>query len=314
MVITGALAVHQKEPQLRITGGNPPTITLAGASYFDWLTVSGPLPERMDDAKPSLIWKIVPSGPPPRLKDIGEIVYGRVPSTFVQEEPKSEESPPPLIEGSVYSITVVTRGDHHPSVIFSIRNGKVVELRDDDESGKQSNVRPYAAIDVRKLAPRGRVHFVPMSYSDVVLKELQDYYRQKYGLQIEIEPQIETEFYRTYDVQRGQHVAEEFISILKGKYRKTDKQVYIGFEPQDMYVRSEQWRFAYYFTSGPYAIVSDGRTGAFADAKSLARLRKIVTRTIGISYYKLQLSDDPRSVMFRGLKGPDDLDRMTEDY
>jgi predicted Zn-dependent protease len=268
----------------------------------------------MDDIKSSLIWKIVPSGPPPRLKDIGEIVYGRVPSTFVQEVPKNEEYPPSLIEGGVYSITVVTRGDNHPSVIFSIRNGKVVKLRDEDERRKQSKVTSYTATDVSKLTPRGRVHFVPMSYSDVTLKELKDYYRQKYGLQIQIEPEIETDFDRTYDVQRGQHVAEEFISILRGKYPTTGREVYIGFEPQDMYVRRESWQFTYYFTSGSYAIVSDGRIGAFSDAKALTRFRKIVTRTIGILYYKLPLSDDHRSVMFKGLRGPDDLDRMTEDY
>ena len=37
-------------------------------------------------------------------------------------------------------------------------------------------------------------------------------------------------------------------------------------------------------------------------------------KDIGIMYYGLPLSNDPRSVMYRNILGIDDLDRMTEHF
>lgn len=45
-----------------------------------------------------------------------------------------------------------------------------------------------------------------------------------------------------------------------------------------------------------------------------SRLRKMVMKDIGIMYYGLPLSNDPRSVMYRNILGIDDLDRMTEHF
>jgi hypothetical protein len=45
------------------------------------------------------------------------------------------------------------------------------------------------------------------------------------------------------------------------------------------------------------------------------RLRKVVTKTIGIMYYGLAVNDDPRSVLYEdGQTWLDDLDRMTEEF
>jgi hypothetical protein len=43
-----------------------------------------------------------------------------------------------------------------------------------------------------------------------------------------------------------------------------------------------------------------------------SRLRKMVLKNIGIMYYGLPVSRDPRSVLYGNVLGPDDLDYMSE--
>ena len=45
-----------------------------------------------------------------------------------------------------------------------------------------------------------------------------------------------------------------------------------------------------------------------------SRLRKMVTKNVGIMCYGLPLSPDPRSVMYGNIGGTDELDVMTEDF
>lgn len=45
-----------------------------------------------------------------------------------------------------------------------------------------------------------------------------------------------------------------------------------------------------------------------------SRLRKMVAKNIGIMYFGMSASDNPRSVLFRNVLGVDDLDRMTEEF
>jgi hypothetical protein len=40
----------------------------------------------------------------------------------------------------------------------------------------------------------------------------------------------------------------------------------------------------------------------------------MVTRDIGLMYYGLPISDNPRSVLFRDLDGVGDLDSLSEDF
>jgi hypothetical protein len=46
----------------------------------------------------------------------------------------------------------------------------------------------------------------------------------------------------------------------------------------------------------------------------MARLQKMITKDIGILFFQLPESADPRSVLYNNILGPDDLDRMTEEF
>ena len=45
-----------------------------------------------------------------------------------------------------------------------------------------------------------------------------------------------------------------------------------------------------------------------------SRLRKTITKCIGIFYYRLLQSNDPRSVMYKSILGLEELDRVGEDF
>jgi predicted Zn-dependent protease len=237
-----------------------------------------------------------------------------VPKGFKQTEPNTGVSPN-LNEGGIYSITVVTRGPNHPHQTIIIRNGKAEEFRPEYHKVDTSGASSYIPRKVDKPAGAGRIHFVPISYTPAILAQLKDYYKQKYDLAIEVEPELKTDFSKTYDVRTGKHTAEVLVAALKEEYPDRGNDVYIGFIPQDMYIEGQKSRFAYNFIDDGYGVVSDARLAVFADENvQKARLRKLVSRTIGTLYYNLPASEDSRSVLYKDLRGPDDLDRMSEDF
>lgn len=155
---------------------------------------------------------------------------------------------------------------------------------------------------------------MPLGYAPTILEQLKDYYKQKYDLAIKSNLSCKPTSQKTYDIQTGQHVAE-MVGALKDKYPDRGNDVYIGFIPQDMYIKGQAARFAYNFIDDGYGVVSDARLGVFADENvQKARLRKVVSRTIGTLYYNVPFSQDRRSVLYKGLRGPEDLDRMSEDF
>jgi len=148
-----------------------------------------------------------------------------------------------------------------------------------------------------------------------VLRELRSYYEQKYGISVEIAPELPVSFSDTYDSMRGQHHAEKLIASLKHRYSTLKgERVYIAFVSQDMYSSTNGGAYSYAFADKKHAVISDGRIGAFGDHNLLPLLRKLATREIALLLFKQPLSNDPRSVLFSGLNGPDDLRNMSDDF
>jgi hypothetical protein len=63
-------------------------------------------------------------------------------------------------------------------------------------------------------------------------------------------------------------------------------------------------------------VISTARFNAYraGEAMQMQRLRKMITKNLGILYYGLGSSQDPGSVMYGQIMGPDDLDAVSEDY
>jgi hypothetical protein len=50
------------------------------------------------------------------------------------------------------------------------------------------------------------------------------------------------------------------------------------------------------------------------ETTQLARLRKMIGKNIGVLFYRLPLSNNPRSMLYASVGGPQELDTMLEEY
>lgn len=165
----------------------------------------------------------------------------------------------------------------------------------------------------------GQVYFVPIGDfpSDVMMK-LVVYYREKYGLPISVLSAPHQKIVvQAMNEKRGQYVAEEITRILG--------MAVVAFEPdstlialteEDIYIREFNWKYVLGYRSGRRAVVSSAR---MADEipndheRQEVRLRKMVTKYIGMLHYRLPASSHCRSPLYNQIGGPEDLDPMDED-
>ena len=169
-----------------------------------------------------------------------------------------------------------------------------------------------------------RIYFVAIGELESGrLDTLQAYYKQRYDLTVQVLPLISLEPV-VVDERRRQLIAEELIELMKRRYpehARRPQAILIGITEGDMYIREFTWQFAFAMRQGDrFAVVSSARMdpvnfGFLPDDELLqTRLRKMLTKNIGIMYYKLPQKSDRKSVMFGPILGIDDLDSMGEDF
>ena len=181
----------------------------------------------------------------------------------------------------------------------------------------------YIPIGQNGLHGSGQIYFVPFeTFPPAVLKRFASFYRNKYGLNISILPALPLS--RTaFNPERGQFVAEELIRLLQQTSQDSQLEAgstIIALTDQDIYIRGYKWRYAFSFRIGQLAIISSARMNhRFMDVWPIdsdwqeIRLRKMVTKDIGVLYYHLPLSSHCRSPVFGRIGGPQELDFMGED-
>jgi Zn-dependent protease with chaperone function/predicted Zn-dependent protease len=185
----------------------------------------------------------------------------------------------------------------------------------------RAQARPRAAALPRAA---GTIHVVPVGDFPVeTLDRLERYYSDRFGLRIERLPAVPIES-EMFDASRGQLVAEEVVAAIK-RHRapQTGESAVtlIGLTAGDLYIRQYQWRFAFAYRESPgVAVVSAARMdpaawGLRPDPDLLdERLRKMVSKQIGVLHFRLAESADRNSVMFGPILGLDDLDSAGEDF
>ena len=164
------------------------------------------------------------------------------------------------------------------------------------------------------------VYFAPIAdFPGDKVEALVAYYRDKYDLTIEIAAAIPVPS-DALDATRHQLGADRLLdAIWASDAAMADPDaVIIGLTDQDMFIEDLDWRYAYAFRSnnGLHAVISTARfnAGRADEAKQMQRLRKMTTKNLGFLYYGLGSSQDPGSVMYGQIMGPDDLDAVSEDY
>jgi predicted Zn-dependent protease len=180
-------------------------------------------------------------------------------------------------------------------------------------------VAPASPIGIPSPPIPRRVYLAP--FGDFPREDadtLVAHFREKFGLTIEVLPSIPVPE-EAIDRERDQLIAERLLDAIAAADIVTvdPDAVVIGLTDVDMYIASETWRYAYGLRGpGTLAVVSTGRMSALgaSEARQHQRLRKVVTKDLGILYYGLTASDDPRSVLYRNIGGPQDLDYTSEDF
>ena len=177
---------------------------------------------------------------------------------------------------------------------------------------------PRSAIPVPS-PPAGRsVHLAPIGDFPLADAEaLVAHFGEKFGISVGLLPAIPVPD-DAFDPDRNQLIAERLVGAIGATYEAADPgAVVIGLTNVDMYIAARDWRYAYSLRADDrFAVVSSARMDAYeADqAKQMERLRKMVTKNIGVLFYGLPQSDDRRSVLYRDILGPLDLDRASEDF
>lgn len=171
-----------------------------------------------------------------------------------------------------------------------------------------------------ELHGEGEVYFVPIGKQAVAPESLVQHYKSKFNLTIHLLPPLPLTA-KAFDRERRQYIAEELVEQMKRAYpdiANDFKNVMIGLTHEDIYVRDLTPReFNYtYRRENHFGIVSTRRMdNAFwgdppQPGLTESRARQMITKDIAVLYYKLPLSVDSQSVLFRTIDPdgrPDDI-------
>jgi predicted Zn-dependent protease len=160
------------------------------------------------------------------------------------------------------------------------------------------------------IAPLGWV-------SPELVRHLVDYYRDQYGLTVSVlTPSAIPE--NLLNSERAQVDAHDLLALIRAQFEQHPGSVVIGLTSVDMYISTQDWRYAFGLLADSNGVISTIRMSSgsygeepYGDLLS-SRARKLVSKYIGLLHYGLPLSSDPESAMYNNILGPDDLDRMTE--
>jgi predicted Zn-dependent protease len=176
-----------------------------------------------------------------------------------------------------------------------------------------------------KLPPPKRICFVAFAdFPSTQIQSLVDYYHEKLKLEVETGPALRIPD-NAVDAARQQLIAERLVEgarAARADLAGNPHAVLIAFTDQDIYPLGENWQFAFGWRdeTARTAVVSSARMDLHypdepADvARPEIRLRKIVTKDIGILYYHLPQNGNPHSVLYNGILGIQELDMVGEDF
>ena len=182
---------------------------------------------------------------------------------------------------------------------------------------------PIAQPALVSRKSEARIYIVPIGdVQGLGLDELPEFYRSRHGLSVQLLEPVPLGP-RARNTARKQLIFGELIRVMHARYPHLakDKAAFlIGITDEDMYIESLNWNFAYTAYNAPrrVGVVSSARfmPHPLAGHETLlrARVRKMVSRTIGVIVFDLPPSDDPSSVMYRDLYGSASADLMSDSF
>jgi YD repeat-containing protein len=181
----------------------------------------------------------------------------------------------------------------------------------------------HPGANMADLVPRGALYLVHLGDPTTIdLQTLRAHYAQTLGLEVTVLPPLALDP-ADFDSRRRQYVAERVIASMHRSVPEiaSDPQaIVIGVMEQDMYIAKYNWNFAFTLRADQrVAVVSSARMQASDNGLDdpdllISRVRKMVTKNIGLMVYGLPLSNDATSVLYRNVGGVEDLDAMHEQF
>ena len=183
----------------------------------------------------------------------------------------------------------------------------------------QTELEPIAQTTCERS--ERRVCFVPLGQVDPELvRNLVQYYHEEYGLEIGVltPSAIPTGMTNTDRKQiDGESLATYLGTLFPADFDDPNVAL-IGLTPLDLYAEDRDWRFQLgnaNWSEQSRAVVSTYRMhlaafGLVDDERVFSRTQTLVTKYLGLMFYDLPLSDDPKSPMFGNILSVSDLDEM----
>lgn len=215
------------------------------------------------------------------------------------------------------AIWIATAGLGSPRAVHADEAGSLCPLASPPDA-------PPPTVSGR--SPRlARICLVPIGQPKYVdLAGLAAHYQERFGLTVGVLPPVRAGL-SELDITRRQLVGEELVALMRRSYPELDADpnaLLIGITESDLYLRgipSWNWAFAGR-TDGRFAIISTARMDPYfyrlepSSELLNTRARKMTTKTIGLLYFGLPLSKDPKSILYDSILGLDDLDAVGEDF
>lgn len=177
-------------------------------------------------------------------------------------------------------------------------------------------------LRLEELHGTGQIAFIPSG--DFPLEQVETYakfYRDTYEIPITIFPRLPLP-YSAFDPYREQYIAEKILAAVPQLSLNSSSEtpwIPIVFTNQDIYIQAYDWRYAFSLRKNVSAVVSSARMDFSlnpfrpADPETQeVRLRKMVTKNIGVLYFHLPTNDHCQSAMYGRVGGPQELDLMSD--
>ena len=222
------------------------------------------------------------------------------------------------VEGVKSTGTIYARGGQADSPwVFS-------ELRLVSKDGREIDLlAPIAQPSLIARRNDVRIYIVPIGdVQGLGLDELPEFYRSRHGISVQLLEPIPLQP-KARNSARNQLIFGQLIELMHARYPQLakDKSAFlIGITDEDMYIESLNWNFAYtaYNEFHRAGVVSSARfvPHPLAGNEKLlrARIRKMVSRTMGFIVFDLPRSNDPSSVMYHDLYGSASVDLMSDSF
>jgi hypothetical protein len=148
LLATLCCAECERDTEISVSGGNPPTFELSGNGNLAFLAVSDDSPNKVENRSGEFLWKIIPQSGKSYVGKLPPITYGQLPPGFTQEIP-ANGTPPPLIENRYYQVSAPTSNADGDWVYIIIRNGKAEMIKKTQHSfgGRHNNSFNRSAIE-----------------------------------------------------------------------------------------------------------------------------------------------------------------------